>query len=177
MTDAAKTSAAVLGAGTALALGLALAALVSPSGSASPLVGTTSETETTETTEQPTTTKLRAAITARAEVPKPTGVKANAGGTFAVTLTERSGKYSVRWTLTYRNLTGPATAAHVHRARVGKAGPVVLALCGPCRTGRTRAAPVSKTIANAMKGGLTYVNVHTARNQAGEIRGQIRKVG
>jgi hypothetical protein len=178
MAKVARMSLAVVGGGAALALGLAVAALLSSSGSAAPLAtGTTSEETTEETTEGPTTTKYRAAINARSEVPKPTGVKANAGGTFSVTLTESGSDYSVKWTLTYRNLTGPAAAAHIHRGKVGKAGPVVVPLCGPCRSGRTGNAPVSKAVVTALKGGSTYVNVHTARNKAGEIRGQIRKLG
>jgi hypothetical protein len=178
MPRAARASVAVVGAGAALVLGLALAAFLSSSGSAAPGAGTTSETETTEeTTEQPMTTRFRAAITATAEVPKPTGVKANAAGTFGVTLTSKGSSYSVKWTLTYRNLTGAATAAHIHRGKPGKAGPVVLALCGPCKSGRTGNAPASKAVVNAMNAGSTYVNVHTAKNKAGEIRGQIKKLG
>jgi CHRD domain len=176
MPKVARVSVAVVGAGAALVLGLAVAALISSSGSAAPLAtGTTSE-ETTEETTEAATTKYRAAISAGAEVPKPTGVKPNAGGTFSVTLTDKGSAYSVKWTLTYRNLTGRATAAHIHRARVGKPGPIVLALCTPCTSGKTGNAPVSKAIVSAMKAGRTYVNVHTAKNKAGEIRGQIRKL-
>jgi Cu/Zn superoxide dismutase len=173
MPKAARISLAVVGAGAALALGLAAAALLSSSGSAAPLAGTTSETETTE--QAPT--RYRASITAKAEVPKPTGARPNAGGTFNVTLTDKGSSYSLKWTLTFRNLTGRATGAHIHRGKVGKAGPVVLALCGPCTSGRTRTVPASNAVVNAMKAGSTYVNVHTAKNKAGEIRGQIRKAG
>jgi hypothetical protein len=178
MPKAARMSIVVAGAGVALAGGLVLAALASSTGSAAPQAGTTSETTSeTETTEQPKTTRYRAAASATAEVPKPTGVRANAGGTFGVTLTEKGTSYSVKWTLTFRNLTGPATAAHIHRGKTGKAGPVVVPLCGPCKSGRTGSAPVSKAVVTAMKAGSTYVNIHTAKNKAGEIRGQIRKVG
>jgi hypothetical protein len=178
MPKAARVSLAVVGAGAVLALGVVAAALVSSSGSAAPLAtGTTSETETseTETTEQ-ATTRYRASISSSAEVPKPTGVRPNAGGTFTVMLTDKGSSYSLKWTLAFRNLTGRATAAHIHRGKVGKAGPVILALCGPCTSGRTRTVPASNAVVNAMKAGSTYVNVHTAKNKAGEIRGQIRKV-
>jgi CHRD domain len=174
MPKAARMSVVVAGAGVALAGGLVLAALASSTGSAAPHAGTTSETETTE---QPHTTRFRAPISATAEVPKPTGVRANAGGTFGVTLTEKGTSYSVKWTLTFRNLTGAATGAHIHRGKAGKPGPVVVPLCGPCKAGRTGSAKVSKAVVTAMKAGSTYVNVHTAKNKAGEIRGQIRKVG
>ncbi|HUG63733.1 MAG TPA: CHRD domain-containing protein [Gaiellaceae bacterium] len=156
-----------------LALGVAVAGLAS-SGSFVGIGQTTSE-ETTETTEKPKTTRFRAVATAGAEVPKPAGVKAGARGILALTKTESSGSFSIAWTLTFRNLTGRAQAAHIHRGKVRKAGPVLVSLCGPCRSGQKGKASVSKGVAAAIKSGRTYVNVHTARNQAGEIRGQIKK--
>jgi CHRD domain len=160
-----------------LALGIAVAgfASTSSSGTASQ---TTSETTTSETTttEGPKTTRYRAALNARAEVPRPKGAKPGATGTFKIDLIEADGSYSISWTLTYRNLTGRAQAAHIHRGKPGKAGPVMRSLCSPCRSGRTGKAKVSKTVASTMKRGAAYVNVHTARNPAGEIRGQIRKM-
>jgi hypothetical protein len=153
-----------------LALGIAVAGLAS-SGSLGGIAQTTSE----ETTEKPTVTKFRAVATPGAEVPKPTGVKAGARGVFGLTKTESSGSFSIAWTLTFRNLTGRAAAAHIHRGKVGRAGPVLVGLCGPCRSGQKGKAKISKRVAAAIKGGVTYVNVHTATNAAGEIRGQIRK--
>ena len=156
-----------------LALGIAVAGLAS-SGSLGGLAQTTSE-ETTETTEKPTTTKFRALATPGAEVPKPKGVKVGAGGTLYLTKTESSGSFSIAWTLSFRNLTGRAAAAHIHRGKVGKAGPVLVSLCGPCRSGQKGKAKISKSVAAQIKAGTTYVNVHTKKNAAGEIRGQIRK--
>jgi hypothetical protein len=155
-----------------LALGIAVAGLAS-SGSFSGIAQTTSE----ETTEKPKTTKFRGVATAGAEVPKPTGVKAGARGLLALTKTESSGSFSIAWTLTYTNLTGKAQAAHIHRGKVGKAGPVLVSLCGPCKSGQKGKANISKGVAAAIKSGGTYVNVHTAKNAAGEIRGQIKKTG
>jgi len=156
-----------------LALGIAVAGLAS-SGSLGGIGQTTSE-ETTETTEKPTTTRFRAVATPGAEVPRPTGVRARARGTFNLTKTESSGSFSIAWTLTFRNLTGRAAAAHIHRGKVGKAGPVLVSLCGPCRSGQKGRANISKRVATAIKAGTTYVNIHTARNAAGEIRGQIKR--
>ena len=51
---------------------------------------------------------------------------------------------------------------------------MIVPLCGPCKSGVTGTAVISKTIVNEMKAGDTYVNVHTVKNPAGEIRGQIR---
>ena len=163
-----------LGAIALLALGLAVAAFASSTSSGSSRVAT-SETGETSTTEKPVSTKYLAGLSAGAEVPKPQGIKANVRGTFSVTLTSEGSSYSVKWALAFRNLTGKVTAAHIHRAKPGKAGPVIVALCGPCRSGQSGSAPVSKVVADAMKSGSTYVNVHTAKNKAGEIRGQVKK--
>lgn len=175
MPKPARMSLTLLGAGALLALGLAVAALASSNGRI-PFAGTTSETTTSETTttEGPKATKYRAVLSARAEVPKPTGVRANVGGAFAVTLTQKGSSYSIKWTLTFRNLSGRATAAHIHRAKPGTAGPVVVPLCAPCRSGRTGVKQLTKGIVNSLKAGTTYANVHTAKNPGGEIRGQIR---
>jgi CHRD domain len=70
-------------------------------------------------------------------------------------------------------LTGQAASAHVHLGKAGRAGPVVLGLCGPCRSGTRGTSNVSARIANALRTGAAYVNVHTTRNPAGEIRGQL----
>ena len=154
-----------------VALGIAVAGLASSSSSSG---GAQSTSETT-TTEAPKTTKHRAALTVRAEVPGPKGVRAGVGGAFKLDLTDSSGSYSIAWTLTYRNLTGRAQAAHIHKGRPGKAGPVIVGLCGPCSSGRKGKAKVSKTVASAIRAGTAYVNVHTATNAAGEIRGQVKK--
>ena len=165
---------AVVGFGAALALGFAVAAL----GSSSSVSGQVSTSETTtaptSTSEENTTTKFVSKLGARAEVPKPSGVSSGAGGTFALTLSDK-GSYSVTWKLTFSKLTGKAIAAHIHRGKPGKAGPVLLALCGPCKSGQTGKAPLSEAAGNAIKSGSAYVNVHTAKNQGGEIRGQIAK--
>ena len=165
---------AVVGFGAVLALGFAVAAL----GSSSSVSGQVSTSETTtaptSTTEENTTTKFVSKLGARAEVPKPSGVSSGASGTFALTLSDK-GSYSVTWKLTFSKLTGKAIAAHIHRGKPGKAGPVLLALCGPCKSGQTGRAPLSEAAGNAIKSGSAYVNVHTAKNTAGEIRGQIAK--
>lgn len=120
---------------------------------------------------------LTAALTPGKEVPKPTGTKAGAGGTFAAGLTRKAAGGTLAWRLTFHGLTGKAIAAHVHMGKAGKAGPVAVALCGPCRSGQRGAVKVKARTVTALLGGLAYVNVHTAKNAAGEIRGQVRKGG
>ena len=46
-------------------------------------------------------------------------------------------KARLTWKLTFAHLSGPGIAAHIHIGKVGKAGPVALALCGPCNSGQT----------------------------------------
>lgn len=120
---------------------------------------------------------LTAALGTAKEVPKPQGVNASAGGSFAAGLVRQGTGGTLSWRLTFRGLTGKATGAHVHRAKPGQAGPVVVPLCGPCRSGARGAAKVNGRTVTALLSGLAYVNVHTAKNAAGEIRGQIRKGG
>jgi len=117
-------------------------------------------------------TKVAAPLTAAQEVPPPSGVSAQARGTFTGTIAEgRSPR--LNWRLSFRGLTGPALQAHVHVGRPGVAGPVVVTLCGPCATGAKGSAPISAAVRRALLDGTAYVNVHTDRNGSGEIRGQV----
>ena len=165
----------VVGAGALLALGFAVAAFGSSSSASGPVSTSETTTAPTSTTEQATSTPYASALGAKAEVPKPVGVPAGAGGAFTVKLTHKGDKYTASWKLTFRNLSGKAVAAHIHKGKVGKAGPVLLSLCGPCRSGAHGTASVPAAAATAMQKGLAYVNVHTAKNANGEIRGQVRK--
>ena len=114
-----------------------------------------------------------ARLSAAAEVPKQAVKRSSAHGTFEATL---SGK-KLTWKLTYAGLTGGATAAHIHMGANGKAGNVVVALCGGfprCRSGLTGSAVLSTSLISAFKRHLLYVNVHTTKNPLGEIRGQLQ---
>lgn len=120
---------------------------------------------------------LTASLGTAKEVPKPTGVGGNARGTFSAGLTRTGTRGTLSWRLTFRGLTGAAGAAHVHLAKPGVAGPVAVALCGPCRSGVRGTAKLKERTVTAVLAGRAYVNVHTAKNPAGEIRGQIGKGG
>ena len=117
-----------------------------------------------------------AALNARQEVPKPKGRLVRARGAFTATVTKSGTTGRVAWRLTFSGLSGRALAAHIHLARRGKAGPVAVPLCGPCRSGVRGTATVSAAVLTALEAGRGYVNVHTARNAAGEVRGQIPPV-
>jgi Cu/Zn superoxide dismutase len=114
-------------------------------------------------------TAWSAKLTAAQEVPKQTVKNATASGAFHATLTGKK----LKWTLTFSKLTGPATAAHIHMAAMGKAGNVVVPLCGPCKSGQSGTATLTAAVLAAAGKHLLYVNVHTAKNPGGEIRGQV----
>jgi hypothetical protein len=116
------------------------------------------------------TYKLSAKLSAGREVPKPKGVPAGATGTFTGTLVGKK----VKFKLTFAKLSGKAMAAHIHKGKAGKAGAVLVALCGPCKSGVTKTVAVSSAARDAIQRNGTYVNVHTAKNANGEIRGQVK---
>lgn len=114
-------------------------------------------------------------LTASAEVPKPAKVPASATGSFSGKAVELANdKTRLTWKLTFSHLSGKAIAAHIHIGRKGKSGNVLVALCAPCRSGMTGKAVISHAVLKKIEAGLTYVNVHTPKNAAGEIRGQLR---
>ena len=117
--------------------------------------------------------KYSSTLGIRAEIPKPKGASPNAGGTFALTLTHTGSRYSVTWKLTFYRLSGKALAAHIHIGPPSGTGPVVVPLCGPCTSGQSGKAPAPAKLVAALKSQTAYVNVHTKRNPAGEIRGRI----
>jgi hypothetical protein len=124
------------------------------------------------------TYKLKATLKARSEVPKPTRVPKRAAGTFTGTAVEQSSNRArLTWRLTFSHLSGRATAAHVHIGRPGKAGNVLVPLCAPCKSGQRGSATITHAQLKTIESGGTYVNVHTVRNAAGEIRGQVKTSG
>jgi len=116
------------------------------------------------------------ALNARQGVPKAKGSVGDARGTFAATITKTGTTAKIGWRLTFSGLTGKAAAAHIHTGQRGKAGPVAVALCGPCRSGMRRSTALSPAVLSALEAGRAYVNIHTARNAAGEVRSQIAAV-
>jgi hypothetical protein len=123
------------------------------------------------------TYKISAKLTAKAEVPKAVGAPAMVGGSFTGTVKENGSTKTLTWKLTYSHLSGAGFAAHIHKGKVGKSGPVLVSLCGPCHSGQTGTAHVTEAIVQAIEAGSTYVNVHTKKNPNGEIRGQVKVTG
>jgi hypothetical protein len=116
------------------------------------------------------TLTFKAALNVAQVVPHPKGTKAGASGTFKATLTGTT----LKWTLTYTHLTGPAIAAHIHLGAPGKNGMALVALCGPCKSPLNGSAnSVTDDVAALMSKSGAYVNVHTDKNAEGEIRGEL----
>ena len=73
----------------------------------------------------------------------------------------------------------PATAAHVHRAPAGVAGPVVVPLNPPTTGSSSGCALVDRALIKDIRQhpDAYYVNVHNAESPAGAVRGQLNKPG
>jgi hypothetical protein len=116
---------------------------------------------------------IKTALRAGQERPRPKGNVRRAQGTFTATVTKSGTSAVIAWRLTFSKLTGRAAAAHIHRGARGKSGPVIVALCAPCKNGARGRATVSASVLNTLELGRGYVNIHTGKNPAGEVRGQI----
>jgi CHRD domain len=115
--------------------------------------------------------KLKATLDGASEVPANT----SAGkGTADIDYDAASKKLT--WKLTYSGLTGPATAAHFHGpAEAGKNAGVAVAIPGATASPAEGSATLTDAQAADLIAGKYYVNVHTAANPGGEIRGQVTK--
>jgi CHRD domain len=110
------------------------------------------------------------------ESPPPTGVPAGAGGTAVWMFDDETS--TLTYTLSVENLSGPPAVAHLHAGQPGVAGPIVVGLTAPGAATATVSASVilpNNAIVDLFNENL-YVNVHTAQNPAGEVRGQVRPV-
>ncbi len=112
----------------------------------------------------------------KGEVPASKGA-AGAKGTFKATYVENATGAKLSWRLTFSGLTGKAMAAHIHKGKPGTSGPVVVPLCGPCKNGQKGSVQISKAVVKDLESADAYVNVHTAKNPGGEIRGQVHVPG
>jgi hypothetical protein len=113
---------------------------------------------------------LKADMKASSEVP-PTG----SSGTGTLTATYDTTSKQLSWTGKVSGLTGPATMAHFHAGEVGKNGAVVIPISGADKGTFEGTATLTDDQASDLLAGRWYVNVHTAANKAGEIRGQVTK--
>ena len=80
------------------------------------------------------------------------------------------------WKLTYSGMTGPVSAAHFHGpAEPGKNAGVAVAIPNAGTSPAEGSATLTDAQAADLTAGKYYINVHTAANPGGEIRGQVTK--
>lgn len=113
---------------------------------------------------------LKADLKASNEVPP---VDSKGGG--SVTATFDTATKVLSWKGSVTGLSGPATAAHFHSAEAGKNGAVVVPIAGADKGSFEGSATLTDAQAEELMAGKWYVNIHTAANKAGEIRGQVLK--
>jgi hypothetical protein len=116
------------------------------------------------------TINLKAEMSSKVEVP-PNDSK----GSGALTATYDDASKKLTWKGSYKDLSGPVTMAHFHGpAPAGKNAGLVITITpnGPEFEG---SATLTEAQAKDMLAGEWYVNLHTAANKGGEIRGQLTK--
>ena len=120
------------------------------------------------------TTTFKADLKGSSEVPSNATTGSGSG-----TVTLDSATNKITWNVSFSGLTGPATAVHIHGpAPAGKNAGVLIWLS---TKGKTATSPLSGSgtftaaQASELLDGQCYINVHTAANPGGEIRGQLTK--
>src|SRR5215470_12598219 len=113
--------------------------------------------------------KYKAALDAKSEVPPNAST---ATGSADIDYDAATKKLS--WKVTYSGLSGPATAAHFHGpAEAGKNAGVAIAIPNAGSSPVEGSATLTEAQAADLESGKYYVNIHTAANPGGEIRGQV----
>ncbi len=117
------------------------------------------------------TENYTADLKASAEVPA-----VDSKGSGALTASYDTASKKLTYTVNYKDLSGPATAAHFHGPADAKANAGVVV---PVKevTPATLKGDATLTDAQAadLQAGKWYFNIHTAANKGGEIRGQVTK--
>ena len=113
--------------------------------------------------------RLAAQLRGANEVP---AAPASNRGQVEITLKPAAGK--VCWEFTIAKIDGRGMAAHIHKGKAGVSGPVLVTLCGPCKSPVVKTVTVTSAQRDVIEHKATYVNVHTAKNGGGEIRGQVK---
>jgi hypothetical protein len=117
------------------------------------------------------TVTYKAHLTAKDEVP-PNPSAATGDGTFVFNPATKE----LTWAVTFSGLSGPALASHIHGpGEPGKnAGVLILFETPKAPAGEIKGNTFLVTEqVNDLQAGKYYVNIHTAANKNGEIRGQI----
>jgi hypothetical protein len=98
----------------------------------------------------------------------------SSAGTGTLEASVNKDSHLLTWTVTYSGLTGPATAGHFHGpAMAGSNAPVALPFSGSVASPIKGSATLTPAQMADLMAGRWYVNLHTAANPGGEIRGQV----
>ena len=116
-----------------------------------------------------TAAKYVIALSGKYEVPKG---PATGKGTATITITGTK----VCWAFTGLSGISKETAAHIHKAPAGKAGPIVVPFGGAFKAKGCIATTAALAKAIVAHPGAYYVNVHTVKYPAGAIRSQLNGV-
>lgn len=112
---------------------------------------------------------MMARLSGASEVPP---VTSSASGMVDASLNTRTNVLS--WTVTYAGLSGPASAGHFHGpAMSGVNAGVALGLTGSLDSPISGTATLTSAQVADLMAGKWYLNLHTAANPGGEIRGQV----
>jgi hypothetical protein len=115
--------------------------------------------------------KMKATLDGKSEVPATTSA-----ATGAADLDYDAASKKLTWKITYSGLSGPATAAHFHGpAEAGKNAGVKVPIPNATSSPVEGSAVLTDEQAADLVAGKYYINVHTAANPGGEIRGQVTK--
>jgi hypothetical protein len=97
-------------------------------------------------------------------------------GTGSATVTLDTSTRKIEYTVTFADLTSPATMAHIHGpAHPGNNAGVLVNLGANPTSPLKGEAELTPEQVKQLQDGLLYVNVHTQLHPAGELRGQLRK--
>ena len=96
-------------------------------------------------------------------------------GTLTATLSGAGARRKLSWRVTYRKLDHPRLViADIHYGKPGRFGPVIVRLCGPCKSGQHGVKKVKSAWVDAIENGDSFITLITGKNPNGEIRGQIK---
>ena len=115
--------------------------------------------------------KMKVTLDSKSEVPPNTSA-----GTGTADVDYDAASKKLTWKLTYSGLSGPATGAHFHGpAEAGKNAGVKVAIPNATSSPAEGSTILTDEQAADLTAGKYYINVHTAANPGGEIRGQVTK--
>ena len=115
--------------------------------------------------------KMKVNLDSKSQVPPNTSA-----GTGTADLDYDTASKKLSWKITYSGLSGPATAAHFHGpAAAGANAGVAVAIPNATSSPVDGSATLTDAQAADLVAGKYYINIHTAANPGGEIRGQVTK--